>query len=52
VFRKPGEESGDESDERPQSYELPKEQDPHNVPERPTPLPVAEQAKITIHEDD
>lgn len=52
VFRKPGEESDDESDEGSQPYEPLKEQESQAVPERATPLPVAKEAKITIHEDD
>jgi hypothetical protein len=52
VFRRPGEgESGDESDGVPPPYEPMKEREPQDVSERPTPLPVAEELKITIHED-
>ena len=55
VFRKPGEESGDEKDEDPQFHEVSEEQASHNVPDitqTPTSVPVAEQVRITIHEDD
>ncbi|KXN92457.1 hypothetical protein AN958_08016 [Leucoagaricus sp. SymC.cos] len=51
VFKKPGEESGDESDVGPKFYEPTKEREPHDDPESPAPLPVAEEAKIFIHED-
>lgn len=50
VFRKPGEESGDESDDGLQP--LSEEQHPLATPESLVPLPVAEEAKIIIHEDD
>ena len=55
VFRKSGEESGDEKDEDPQFHEVSEEQASHNVPDitqTPTSVPVAEQVRITIHEDD
>lgn len=55
VFKKPGEGSGDEQDGDLQFYEASEEQASHNVlsiPQTPTLLPVAEQVKITIHEDD
>ncbi|KAJ3575096.1 hypothetical protein NP233_g1322 [Leucocoprinus birnbaumii] len=55
VFKRPGEENGDESDEGSEPFEAPKESESQNVlnvPEPLTPLPVAEQAKITIHEED
>lgn len=52
MFKRPGEESDNESDEGTQSYELLGNQEVDDVIERPTLLPVAEQAKITIHEDD
>jgi len=51
IFRKPGEESGDESDEV-QPHTNTKEQLPQTVPDLVAPQPVAEEAKITIHEDD
>lgn len=50
VFRKPGEESCDESDDG--LHPLSEEQDPQAPPESLTPLPLAQEAKITIHEDD
>lgn len=55
VFKKPGEGSGDEQDGDLQFYEASEEQASHNVlsiPQTPTLLPVTEQVKITIHEDD
>jgi len=55
VFRKPGEESGDEEDEDSQFHEVSEEQASHNVldiPQIPASVPVAEQVRITIHEDD
>ncbi|KAF5354658.1 hypothetical protein D9756_005331 [Leucocoprinus leucothites] len=55
VFKRPGDESGSESDEGPQSHEAQKDSEPQiglNIPQVPTPLPVTEQVKITIHEDD
>jgi len=55
VFRKPGEESGDEKDEDSQFHEVSEEQASHNVPDipqTPTSVPVTEQVRITIHEDD
>ncbi|KAF9450432.1 DUF1168-domain-containing protein [Macrolepiota fuliginosa MF-IS2] len=51
IFRKPGEESGDESDEA-QPHTLTKEQLPQAALDLVAPQPVAEEAKITIHEDD
>jgi len=55
VFRKPGEESGDEKDEDSQFHEVSEEQASHNVPDIPqtsASVPVAEQVRMTIHEDD
>ena len=55
VFRKPGEESDDEKDEDSQFHEVSEEQASHNVldiPQTPASVPVAEQVRIAIHEDD
>jgi len=55
VFRRPGEESGDEKDEDSQFHEVAEEQTSHNslnIPQTPPPLPVTEQVRIMIHEDD
>lgn len=52
VFRKPGEESDSEPDEGPQPHETSEVQMPQSTPENAAPVPAAEEAKITIHEDD
>ncbi|XP_006461131.1 hypothetical protein AGABI2DRAFT_192668 [Agaricus bisporus var. bisporus H97] len=52
VFRKPGEESDSEPDEGPQPHETSEVQMPQSTPENAVPVAAAEEAKITIHEDD